>query len=218
MAHIEAFGDQPVFRVDDVAIAVVREFSAQPVARLARSAAADPVRQDNEVFGGIERLARAEQFVAERRPQPVGADAARAVEQEHPVDDAAGSIAFLGAKRAVVKLELGQRLTIGEAEIFEHEIALAQIRPGGRCGLGKRGRRGDQKGSGRQRADQHQWSPRMHGIARQPNTRERGQRAACGSTIARTMSIARRISVIEASNVRKPACEESVTFSMRASG
>src|SRR5262249_17653831 len=39
-----------------------------------------------------------------------------------------------------------------------------------------------------------------------------------GATIPRTMSIARRISVSEASSVRKAAWEVSVTFSMRASG
>ena len=42
--------------------------------------------------------------------------------------------------------------------------------------------------------------------------------AAFLATIARTMSIARRIKVIEASSVRNAACEVSVTFSMRASG
>src|SRR6516164_8078139 len=41
---------------------------------------------------------------------------------------------------------------------------------------------------------------------------------ADGATIPRTMSIARRISVSEASSVRKAAWEVSVTFSVRASG
>ena len=49
--------------------------------------------------------------------------------------------------------------------------------------------------------------------------RERGKNHTAGiPMILRTMSMARRISVIEASSVRKAPCEESVTFSMPASG
>src|SRR5215470_8724661 len=46
----------------------------------------------------------------------------------------------------------------------------------------------------------------------------RGQMEEDGATIPSTMSIARRISVSEASSVRKAAWEVTVTFSMRASG
>ena len=45
-----------------------------------------------------------------------------------------------------------------------------------------------------------------------------GQFEGEAPTIARAMSIARRISVSDASSVRKAAWEVSVTFSIRASG
>src|SRR5262249_16276513 len=45
-----------------------------------------------------------------------------------------------------------------------------------------------------------------------------GQTGTLGATIRRTISIARRMSVSEASSVRKAAWEVSVTLSMRASG
>src|SRR5437763_297318 len=53
-------------------------------------------------------------------------------------------------------------------------------------------------------------------MSQTPRARHAGAHG-CPSVMLRTMSIARRIKVIEASSVRKAAWEESVTFSMAAS-
>ena len=58
---------QPVVRLDHVVVVVFREFGAQAVGRLARFAVADRIRNDDEMLGRIERLARAEQLAAECR-------------------------------------------------------------------------------------------------------------------------------------------------------
>ena len=76
MLDAEAFGDQPVLRVDHVVIVVLRELGAQPVGRLGRFAVADRVGQDDEVFLRVERLARAEQFAGEGRRQHAAGGAA----------------------------------------------------------------------------------------------------------------------------------------------
>ena len=59
--------------------------SPEPVRRLARPAAPDRVRHDDEICRRIERLARHEQFVGEARAQPVGAGAGIALQQQHAV-------------------------------------------------------------------------------------------------------------------------------------
>ena len=61
MIHAEAFGEQPMFRLDHVAIAVVRKSRVQAVARLARLAVADAVGQDDEEAADVEQLIRAEE-------------------------------------------------------------------------------------------------------------------------------------------------------------
>ena len=54
---------------DHVAIAVLREACAEPVAGLGRFSVAEVVRNDDVVSRGIERLARAKQFLGELGPQ-----------------------------------------------------------------------------------------------------------------------------------------------------
>ena len=78
----QAFGHQPVLRHDHVVVVVTRELGAQPVRRLRRLSGADGVRQDDEILGRVERLARAEQLAGERRRQQVRASAAGAVQHE----------------------------------------------------------------------------------------------------------------------------------------
>jgi hypothetical protein len=81
--HVETLGEHAVLGLDDVAVAVVREFRPQAVARLARAAAADPVGQHDEILACVERLPEAKQLVGERRHQPVLAGAAGAVQQSN---------------------------------------------------------------------------------------------------------------------------------------
>src|SRR5262249_18360427 len=124
--------------------------------RLRRSAAADAVRQDDEIFGRIERLTGTEQLVAERGPQPIRAAAAGPVQEHDTVDDLARGISSGRSERAVVQLELGQHLSARKAEILDHEIALALARPGG---LRECGRCGEKNQGAGQSADSNRGSP-----------------------------------------------------------
>src|SRR5207344_1960511 len=107
---------------DDIVVAVMRKFRAQGVARLRGAGAPDGVRQDDEVFGGVERLPGAEQLVSERRPQPVGARATGAVQKQDAVDDLAGGVASGGSERRVMQLELRDGLAVRKAEVPDDEI------------------------------------------------------------------------------------------------
>ncbi len=134
VADPEVLGDEAIAAVDHVAVAVVREVAAEAVGRLRRAAAADRILHDDEVVAGIERLARPEQFVGELGPQPVGAGAGIALQQEHAVDDPAGGVALRHADRAIVQFQLGQHLAAGETVVLQDEIGLVVVRPLGRHG------------------------------------------------------------------------------------
>src|SRR5258707_415108 len=129
MLHLEMFGHQPVFGIDQVGIAIMRELAAQSVAGLRRSTAADAVRQDDEIFRRIERLPGPEQFTGKRRTQPVLAVAAGAVQQHDAVDDFARGIALLRPERGVMDLEFGHRLAARETVVLEDVIAVALVGP-----------------------------------------------------------------------------------------
>src|SRR6266542_6741528 len=62
MADTEPFGEQTVIRLNHVEISVAREFCMHAVARLARFAMTDAVRQHDEKFHRIEWLIFTEQF------------------------------------------------------------------------------------------------------------------------------------------------------------
>ena len=128
--------------------------SPEPVGRLARPAAADRVRHDQEICGGVERLARPVQFVGQRRAQPVGAGAGIALQQQHAVDDLARRVAPRHAHRAVMQPQFRQHLAAGEAVILEDEIVFPVVRPARIFGLGKR-RCGDTDKGGEDGTDQH---------------------------------------------------------------
>src|SRR5262249_17035892 len=111
MPHVEMLSEQLLLRRNDVMIPDVGKFGAQAVARLRRSAAADAVREDDEIFGRIERLTRTEQLVAERGPQPVRAAAAGPMQEYDTVDDLARGIPPGRSERPVVQLELGKHFS-----------------------------------------------------------------------------------------------------------
>ena len=63
-----------MLRAHHVVVGVLRKPRVQAVARLARLAVADAVRQDDEISRGVEQLARPEQLAAEglrEKPAPV---------------------------------------------------------------------------------------------------------------------------------------------------
>jgi hypothetical protein len=77
------------------------------------------------------------------------------VQQDHAVDDLACGIALGRPKRPIMQLELRQDFAAGKAEILEHEIALAQVRPRGRRGLRGGGSCGKEQQGGGQGTDRH---------------------------------------------------------------
>ncbi len=81
----EPLGEQPMLRLDHVAVAVVREPGVEAVARLARLAVADSVRQDDVEPRRVERLAGLEQLAGELGTDELGAAPGGPVEDEHGV-------------------------------------------------------------------------------------------------------------------------------------
>ena len=75
MIHPEAFAEQAILRFDHVAISVAGKFRVHSIARFARFAVTDVIRQDDEKLRHIERLARAEKFPGEFRPNKLRATA-----------------------------------------------------------------------------------------------------------------------------------------------
>ena len=107
--HSEAFGEQTILRLDHVEITVARKFCVHSVARLARFAVADPVRQHDEKFRRIERLTFAEQFTGKFRANKLRAAAGRPVHDQHGVRRFALRIFLRFPQRPVMKTQLRQR-------------------------------------------------------------------------------------------------------------
>ena len=149
----ESIGHHAVIEVDHVVVAVMREFGAQPVGRLARPAAADGVGHDDQILRRVERLARREQFVGEARPQPVGPGAGITLQQQHGVDDITGGVALRRAERAIMHLQLGQALAAVEAVVFDDEVGLLIVGPF--HPLAKGGGSGDGQRDGTKEAGEH---------------------------------------------------------------
>src|ERR1700719_3687711 len=129
MAYIKAVSDQPITRFDHVVVAVMGKFSLEPVGGLARATASNRIRHDDEVFRRIERLPGRKQIVGEARAQPIRAGASVALQEQYAIDDLARCIAPCRSKRAVVELQLGQRLAGPEHIVRDDEVALLIIRP-----------------------------------------------------------------------------------------
>ena len=81
----QAFREQPVLRLDHVAVAVLRKFRAQAVTGLGGLAVSDAVGQHDEVASRVEGLARAKQLARELRPHELRATAAGAVTDDHRI-------------------------------------------------------------------------------------------------------------------------------------
>src|SRR5260221_4231216 len=75
--HTKAARKQAMLRFHHVDVPVAREFRMQAVARLARFAVTDPVRQDNEKLGNIERLIFPEKLAGKFRADKLRATAGR---------------------------------------------------------------------------------------------------------------------------------------------
>ena len=160
MRDLEPIGDELVGEVDHVAIAVVREFSLEPIGRLGRPAAPERVGHDDEILAGVERLARLEQFVGKRRAQPVGAGAGIALQQQHTVDNLPGGVSLRGPERAVMEFDFRQGLAAGKFVVADGEIALGVVGPVGVGLVGcllreSRRDKADESGGSNQNAELH---------------------------------------------------------------
>jgi hypothetical protein len=133
VADAEVLGEQPVLSLDHVVVVVARKPHPQSVARLARAAVPDPVRQDHVPAGGIERRARAVQLVGERLRHELASGPAGAVNDQDAVRYLASSVALRAAEREVVNPELGELFAGAEGEVLENEVAF-----GGAGGCGRR--------------------------------------------------------------------------------
>jgi hypothetical protein len=113
---------QRVLRLDHVGVAVVRKVRVHSVARLARVAVSDAVRQNDVVLRRVEQLAWAEQHA---REIPTGERAARsrgAVQHHHRVPNDSRGVAPRLAHRDVVESQLGKRFAVGEFEVVNDVV------------------------------------------------------------------------------------------------
>src|SRR5216684_13562 len=85
VVYAEPVHQEAKLRFDHVDVTVTGKLRVHPVARLARFAVADSIRQDDEKLRGIERLARAEKFAREFWPDELRAAARRPVRDQHRI-------------------------------------------------------------------------------------------------------------------------------------
>ena len=123
VVHLEAVGEEEMLRGDHVVVVVMREMGAEAVAGFGGFAVADAVGKDDEVFGGVEKLAGIEEFVGVEGREELMAGAAGTVEDEDGVVHMALRVAMRAAERGVVEAELGKFFAGAEGEIFGDEVA-----------------------------------------------------------------------------------------------
>src|SRR6516225_3299065 len=83
MVQTETLGEQAILRVNHVGVIVFGEFRFQTIGRLQAFAVSDAVGDDDIIFGGVQRLARAEQLTGKIRGKHTGGRAATAVKHQH---------------------------------------------------------------------------------------------------------------------------------------
>src|SRR4051812_39319205 len=74
-----------MLRIDDVCITIARELDIRIVARFARSAVTNRVRQDNEVAIDIQRAAGSEERIGESGTEKLQPASNRAVKEQNSV-------------------------------------------------------------------------------------------------------------------------------------
>ena len=92
MIDAQAFFYQFVLQSDHVGVFVLRKMGVQAVAGLAGFSVADVVGEDDEVFGGVEELAGAEENAGENRAEESATVAAGAVKDQDGVGGVAGGV------------------------------------------------------------------------------------------------------------------------------
>src|SRR5262249_37832036 len=113
--------------------AIPRELRVQPLARPARLASADAVREDDEMRRGVERLPSLKQLATEVAREESAAVAGGAVQDEHRVSHDAARIPFGLAKRRVMDAQDGQGRPVAELEVAHLEVSFNSA--GGSLGI-----------------------------------------------------------------------------------
>src|SRR5437016_6443227 len=111
------------------AVAEARKFRAQTIARLARFAVTNSIRQDDEEFRGIERLTIAEKFAGKFRANELRAASSRSMHDQHGVRRFSLRIFISLPQGTVMDTQLRQRFATRELEIANRVIAFR------RCGI-----------------------------------------------------------------------------------
>ena len=106
VVHAQSFGQQAVLRFHHVAVSVARKFCVHAVARLARFAVADPVRQNDEKFRRIQRLIFPEEFAGKLRPNKLRAAARCPMHDENCIGRLALRIFLRLSERPIMETQL----------------------------------------------------------------------------------------------------------------
>src|SRR5215467_948964 len=100
MIDTESLGEKLMVRRHHVDIAVVGESRVQPIARLARFSVTYAVGQDDVILCGIQELAGTKQYPGKLIRDELGAGAARSVEDQHGITNAAVGFPMWRAQRS----------------------------------------------------------------------------------------------------------------------
>ena len=130
----QTFRQHQMLRANHVVVGVLRKMRPEAIARLARLPVADPVRQHDEIAGGVQQLARPEELATEGPGEESCASAAGAVKDEHCVSNDARRVAPRRAERPIVQREGRKRLARLESKIACHVVGFD--RNGGLSGGG----------------------------------------------------------------------------------
>ena len=134
VVHAQSVGQQAILRFDHVEVSVARKFRMHPVARLARFAVADRIRQDDEELCHIERLIFPEELAGKLRANKLRAAAGRPMHDENCIRRFALRIFLRFSERPIMETQLRQCFARSKFEIANRVIALSRRRIiGGRC-------------------------------------------------------------------------------------
>jgi len=120
-SHEERFG------AHHIVVVVMRESLTQTVRGFTRLSVAHVIGQDQVMCGSVQRLAGLEQFLAEILAQEGAPGAARAVQDEDGVGDAASGILRRLTDREIVQAQFGEPVAGMKGEIAGDPIALGLI-------------------------------------------------------------------------------------------
>ncbi len=126
VVHSQALGEQAVLQLDHVVVLVAGKTQAQAVAGLAGFTVAHVVRQDDEVFCGVEQLAGTEKHAGEGGSEELAAETIGAVKDQDSVVHLSTCVLLRRTQSPIVQLEFRQSFARLEWKVFDDKIS----RPG----------------------------------------------------------------------------------------